>query len=473
MTEQKFFEKIKKATEKLKQTTGEYRLISHIDADGITAAAIISKTFKRLKRKLEIEHLQTLDDKELKRISQTSEKTILFTDLGSGQYQLIKKYLTDKQVYILDHHETEEQDTENIVHINPHTVGITNTKSISGSGVAFLFSKSLDKQNEDLAHIALVGATGDIQEDRGFQGLNKHILDIAKQTNQITEHQTLRIFGLRTKPLIYSLKQSSDHAIPGITNEQSGIYSLLNSLKINPKEGTKWKTFVDLTEQEQQRLVEHIIIERSNNRKEIGENPEDIIGPAFLVTKEEEKSPFKDIKEYATMMNACGRMGKPEVARETCIGNQEMKQKSLQIVKQYKMQITKALKWLYNTEHEQGDNYIILNAENNVPPTIIGTISSILSKSKKRKQETFILGIARQEKNKSKISFRIAESKNGYNLKEILENIVVPLNGQTGGHKEAAGAIIDTETEKQIINNAIEKFRELKKEIKQVSSSLH
>ena len=47
MTQEKFFEKIKQATEKLKQTEGNCRLISHIDADGITAAAIISKTFER------------------------------------------------------------------------------------------------------------------------------------------------------------------------------------------------------------------------------------------------------------------------------------------------------------------------------------------------------------------------------------------------------------------------------------------
>lgn len=474
MTEQKFFEKIKKATDKLKQTTGEYRLISHIDADGITAAAIISKTFKRLKRKLEIEHLQTLDNKELERISQVPEETILFTDLGSGQYQLIKKHLTNKQVYILDHHETKEQDTENITHINPHTVGITNTKSISGSGVAFLFSKYIDKQNEDLAHIALIGATGDIQEDRGFQGLNKHILDIAKETKQIEEKQTLRIFGLRTKPLIYSLKQSSDYKIPGITDEQTGIYSMLNSLNISPKEGNEWITFIDLKQEDQQKIIEQIMLKRSNNREQINETPEEIIGPAFLLTKEEEKSPLKDIKECATVMNACGRMGKPEVARETCIGNQEMKQEAFKIIRQYKAQITKALNWLYNTTHKQGDNYIILNAENNVPPTIIGTIASILSKSGKLKKETLILAMARQEENKSKISFRIASNESNYNLKELLEEIVIPLKGQTGGHKEAAGAIINTETEQQMINDAIEKFKQLKKEeIKQVNSSLH
>jgi len=472
VSETKFLQKIDLATQKLKQTPGTFRLISHIDADGITAAAIISKTFERLKKPLEIEHLQTLEEKELERISKTPENTILFTDLGSGQYTLIKKHLTNKQVYILDHHETTESDTTNITHINPHTTGITNTKSISGSGVAFLFSKSIDKQNEDLAHIALIGATGDIQENRGFQGLNKHILDIATKNNLITIQETLRIFGLRTKPLIYALKQSSDHKIPGITNEETGIHKLLNKLKISPKTETKWKTFIDLTKEEQKKIIEEILIRRSIQREEIKETPENIIGPSFLITNEEEQSPLKDIKEYATIVNACGRMGKPEIARETCKGNQQKKIEALKLIKQYRTQISKAIKWMHNTTHQKGNNYIILNAQTEVPPTIIGTIASILSKSNTLKENTFILAMANQkEQNKTKISFRITGTQNNHNLKKILEEIILPINGQTGGHKEAAGAIINTKQEQQLIQNATQKFQTLTKEEQKISQA--
>ena len=53
--------------------------------------------------------------------------------------------------------------------MNPHLFDIDGSTEISGAGVVYLFCKALDGKNKDMAHIAIVGAIGDIQEDKGFK----------------------------------------------------------------------------------------------------------------------------------------------------------------------------------------------------------------------------------------------------------------------------------------------------------------
>ena len=112
----------------------------------------------------------------------------------------------DKDVIILDHHIPEEIETKNICHVNPHLAGIDGSKEVSGAGVVYFFAKALNKKYEDLAHIALIGAVGDIQEDNGFKKLNQDILDKAISLGKVTVEKGLRIFGAQTRALHKALE---------------------------------------------------------------------------------------------------------------------------------------------------------------------------------------------------------------------------------------------------------------------------
>ena len=61
------------------------RIISHYDTDGITAAAILIKTFKRLDKKFTLRIVKGLEksiiEEELKR---QPKEVIIFSDLASG-----------------------------------------------------------------------------------------------------------------------------------------------------------------------------------------------------------------------------------------------------------------------------------------------------------------------------------------------------------------------------------------------------
>ena len=96
--------------------------------------------------------------------------------------------------------------------------------------------------------------------------------------------------------------------------------------------------------------------------------------------------------------------------------------------------------------------------------TIIGTLASMLAYSNTVPKGTFILSMARAQQGYTKASLRIVgrenrnSSDNGQcsnvNLMETITEIARHVNGQAGGHHEAAGAFINTEKEKEFIEAA-------------------
>ncbi len=123
--------------------------------------------------------LKKLDSGTVEKIKDRNPEAVWFTDLGSGLFHK----LADLSGVITDHHlpsevvvsKGEEKDlraytTPEMVHVNPHLVGIDGTSELSSSGTAYLVARALSRKNEDLAALGVVGAVGDMQ-DRA-QGLH-------------------------------------------------------------------------------------------------------------------------------------------------------------------------------------------------------------------------------------------------------------------------------------------------------------
>jgi RecJ-like exonuclease len=380
----------------------------------------------------------------------------IFTDLGSGQLELIKKHIK-KAVFILDHHMFDigllKDLPENITMVNPHMFDIDGSHDISGAGVTYLFTEAMNEKNKEKAYIALIGATGDIQEKDGFSGLNKKILETAVSLGQIKVEKGLRWFGLETRSLIYLMTFNTDIYIPGITGSESNAIQFLNSLDIEPKMKSAWKRFNDLSEDEKKRFLSGIVMKRAGEKK-----PEDILGNRYLLLHEPESSPLRDLKEFSTLLNACGRMDKPSLGIGACLNDAKIKKKAIAIVAEYKKEIVSALRW-YESQKESGHvtrgrNYIIINAHDKVMPSIIGTLASIISNSGDIQKGTLILSMARDSKEITKVSLRVAGDDYDTDLKTLISRIAEEVGGQSGGHKNAAGAIINTKDEEKFIEAA-------------------
>jgi len=442
------------------------KLVSNLDADGISAASIMIKTFERLNLSYSITILHQLKEENIRELAQDDYEYYVFCDLGSGQLRVLNKYFENKKLFVLDHHEIQGRPEKNITHINPHLFGFDGSSEISAAGVCFLFARAVDKKNEDLAHLAIIGAIGDVQEKNGFKGLNKAILEIAVRKGMIRVEKGLRLFGLQTRALHKLLEYSSDLGIPGVTGNESGAVQFLKRIGVEPvDENGKWKTFSRLTEAEKKRLVAGIIMKRQNAGIK---NPEDIFTNVYVLP-DEEPGIFRDAREFSTLLNSCGRMNNASLGIGACLGDEKQRVMAVNSLRDYKKEIVSSMNWykehISKTGSDRiikGSNYIIINAKDNVLVTMIGTIASMISKNNDLEDNIFVLSMARNPDNTTKVSLRITGNPEGVDLKSIVSELVQRVGGEAGGHQFAAGAVIDTDKEDEFTEEAKALFESIK-----------
>ncbi len=433
------------------------KIVSHNDCDGICSSAILINALNRMSLKYSVNIVQNMDKSIYNEIEEDDCKYFFFTDLGSGSISQIESMPKEKEIFILDHHELEKKSTQKNIHlVNPHCFGIDGSKEISGSGVVYLFTRELDLRNESMAHIAVIGAIGDVQEEGNeFHSLNKNILDTAIKNGRIKRRKELRIFGRETKPLVNILKHMSDPFIPGVHDSESGALALLKEGGINPKKGSKWRMFNDLSIEDEKNLNKAIV------KRRLKENlVDDIFGNSYILKNEKVGSPLRDAREFATLLNACGRLKKATIGIGACIGDARSKEKAINQLKMYKREMKKIFNWYKEHENSKSvikkERFMIINSKDDVPPTMIGTLSSIIAKSGGIEDGIYILSMARSLETKTtKISMRVSGSlSTNQNLRSVLGDIIKRIGGESGGHANAAGGVIPTSKENQFIEES-------------------
>jgi len=456
-----FKEFVQKAAEKFKSIDKRrtVRVISHIDSDGISAASILLSTLTKLKYRYSISFVKQLDLETVNELAKEDHINYIFTDLGSGQLKEIVSKFENKQVFILDHHIVQNAKLkENVVHINPMLFGIDGSMEISGSGVVYMFCNCINPKSVSMAHIALVGAIGDKQDKKKFSKLNNEILEEAIKEGKIKTKKGVRFFGRQTRPLRKLLEYCTDPYIPGVTGSPEGAIEFLNSLNIPFKRGEKNRKVVDLSEDEMKRLIKGIIKKRKDEK-----NPKDIFGTIYVVCEEELGSPLKDAKEFSTLLNACGRLGKASLGVGVCMGSKKSKEDAIDLLKSYKKEILSAIKWYEaNKDGEdvrKGKGFIIINAKANIIPTLAGTLASILSYSSEMKNLSHFFVLAQNVDGTTKVSARYLGN-DDKNVEEILKNVIKKVGGESGGHKLAAGAVIPTSKENDFIEKLENELKE-------------
>lgn len=454
-----------KVAKVIKSFSGDVRLVSHYDADGISSGAIMVKAMAREGKRFHLSLVNQLSDGLLEELGKEGNRLIIFTDLGSGYLESIQNYLLGDNgtvVIVIDHHESEgEVRSRNLYHINSVDFGIT--EDISGSGLAYLLARAMNPENKDLSQLGIIGAIGDSQigsigEKWGLTGVNKEILKDAELAKKIEVSKGLRLWGRYTRPVHKTLQYSVDPHIPGISGSESASVQFLQEIGIELKDGNRWRTLADLSEKESQALASGIIAERIRGEHT---NPEWIFGDVYeLLDKEGE---LRDANEFATILNACGKMGKAYLGIAFCLNDAGHKE-AMKILESYRREIGKAMGWVYKNPDsvKSTDNAVYIFGGDNISEHIISNVVSIINKSS---LETG--GVSRNISNKPvfafadtkdgevKVSARVSDSlvERGIDLKDIVVKVTSKIGGVGGGHKGAAGARIAKEHEDMFINS--------------------
>jgi single-stranded-DNA-specific exonuclease len=138
------------------------QVFHHNDSDGLTSGAILTRAFERQGYKVQRFCLEKPYPVVLRKVFEQEGKLLIFADFAGRIAPLLSELNRGRNLtLILDHH-VAEASTDPMVHnLDPDLFGLKGDRDISASTTCYLFARTMDSANRDLAHIAAVGAVGD------------------------------------------------------------------------------------------------------------------------------------------------------------------------------------------------------------------------------------------------------------------------------------------------------------------------
>jgi RecJ-like exonuclease len=443
---------------------------SHIDADGISALAIVSLMLEREEKEFEWKNVHQINSESIIQVEEDVREykpdLVIFSDFGTGQMPLLEKHIVNiesvNSVIVLDHHlpsggkaELAQEDvSSNLIEINPHQHEMSGSYDLSGAGTAFLLALFVSQGNTDLSELAIVGATGDLQDyyGRGFVGLNKEIVELGEESGFLEVMRDLTFFGIHTRPLPYLLQYATDPYLPGLTGAEDACYAFFQDFDIDMKSGDEWRVWVDLESSEKQKAIQGIIqvvLEHYDDPR----IAQGIIGDTIVLSQRPPKTEMRSAKEFSTLLNACGRNRRPEVGVRVCMRDPEAFIEGKALLQQHRANLASALRRLEEDGFTEMQGMYVVN-DPETPDTIIGIVIGMAQGSMIIPTDRPVIGISTNTTEDSpltKLSGRAHKRlvERGVNLKEVFVEVADILNekndtliAEAGGHPMAAGAFI-------------------------------
>ena len=178
---------------------------------------------------------------------------------------------------------------------------------------------------------------------------------------------------------------------------------------------------------ELKKLIETICLvksNKSNNEKKGGitnENKQDLIDDKKEDSNDDKNNcsiyenkyilcgasqDIRDLRELSTVLNACGRLDKASIGLGLLLGDKKSLISAIYTLNEYKREILNGIKWIETRKRTsritEEKGYIIINAEENISPKILGTITSMLSRNHELVQGTYLLALAKTKDNKTR-----------------------------------------------------------------------
>jgi len=439
-----FWSAIKAFSEKLSKED-DFFVVSHHDADGISSCAITVDLLRRLGKKADYMCIKQLDSITISKVKEKGDKCLVFTDFGSGQLPIIEENGI-KRFFIIDHHPPEREHERQI---NPHYYGYDGGLDVSGAGMAYLVAKSLGI--ESMVHMAVVGAVGDMQDSNGrLHSINRIILEDGVRNGLVKFKHDIRLFGRQSRPLSHMITYSSEPVLPGLTGNPTAASQFLESLGIELKNSDgSWKTYVDLSWAERKKLTSALYIHLLDCN-----TPEFIIqgmvGEVYTLLQEERKSELRDAKEFATVLNACGRQEQPDLGVKVCLGDRgEAWVRARSILERHRQMLREGIELLSGSGVKSLGNVYYFDAGESISENIIGVIAGMAYGARIIPPDKPVLAFAtdKDDPNLLKVSARANWGlvRQGIHLGKAMKEESKLLGGEGGGHDIAAGARIPKE----------------------------
>ncbi len=441
-------------------------LASHIDADGLTSAAIASQALERAGLDHEVVFKNQLDETEIASIAAREFETVLFTDFGSGQLDDISRHeqAGDFVPIIADHHQPADAETE--YHLNPLLEGLDGASELSGAGASYLLARALaeeadqEEDNRDLAALAVVGAVGDMQAvDGELVGANRALVEEGTEAGVLEEKQDIAIYGKQTRPLPKLLEYATDVRIPGITNNEPGAVSFLEELSVDlktPDGDGEWRRWVDLNDDEKQTVVS-ALLQRALERGVPPGKAERLVGTTYTLTDEQPGTSLRDASEFSTLLNATARYERADVGLAVCLGDREEAfEQARRLLETHRRNLSEGLEQVKEQGVETVGNLQYFDAGDDIRETIVGIVAGMALGVDGVDGSSPIIAFARKNEEELKVSARGTGRLvgQGLDLSAVMGEASRAVGGDGGGHDIAAGATIPDDKKEEFVDRA-------------------
>ncbi len=494
---------------------GSVTVISHIDADGISSAAIAKRALELLEVPHRLQFVRSLGEGEMNAISQFKEDAVWICDLGASCCQS----MANERCIITDHHRLFEGGQARLDQfggtghmLNPLLFGMDGSIHLSGAGNTYFVARELDRRNRDLAYLAVVGAVGDMQDrdHRRLTGpLHEMVIDDACAAGVLmVEKDELPFFGWVTRSAAAMLAFSNDLKAIGYSDSIKEVASLFYAAgvplkrpaaaysKQDREKGAGWRSWSDLDPSE--RSIMRVTLRDRLEQLGLDYRALDrMLGEVYLFPDHPPSSPTREAKEFATLLNASGRYiltpeGQGDEERgdliiKVCLNPKIYSESALKNVDDHKVNIREGVGEVQRIEQLEHIQYLLPKRKGGyclkVNDTILGIITSMVLDQKrgdaalKVDLDKPLVALAEKEGSSEmgkdpmvKVSTRMNREliKKGINLGKAIGQASIRVGGGGGGHDVAAGANIPKKQIKRFLRALDEEIGE---QISQFNSS--
>jgi single-stranded-DNA-specific exonuclease len=427
-------------------------IITHLDADGIAAGSIVFLALSRLGAKCTIRTISDINPDVIEEMKSEGRDFYIIVDLGSGIGEELRMSLGDKWV-IIDHHQITGEEARGLYSdqiLNAWKYGIDGSNEISSGGMAYMFANVLDKKNKDLSAIAVISALGDRQDQgdkKSFTGVNSEILKAAQSLNLVDVNLDLLFTGRETSPLHEAIAYTSFPYIYGLTWNKENAYSIIKNTGIKTKDDGRWRVLSDFSQEEKSIILDAVarfII--ASSKSTAGNMSDELVGYKYTLTREDTQSYLRDARDFATLLNACGRIRKAGVGVAVCMGDRStILAEGEEIASNYRATLRKYISAIFNEKWrliDDGVSSIFINGEGLIVENMLGAISSVLAGSPSLSGRLLFVRTLSQDGYYKFSSRKCIGCISKLNLGLLMKNHSEYVGGSGGGHHSAAGCRI-------------------------------
>lgn len=408
-------------------------VFSHNDADGLSAAGILSCMLHRLGKEHQLSIVPILNDTVYEEMKNSLSECILMSDIGASYIKRLEEI--DKKIIVLDHHNS-DQNSDKLIYANPHLYGIDGMTSGCGATMALLLAVTVDENNWDLVQLAFAGIAGDRQHINGLKGLNTYLMAEAEKRGFVTKIEGSLI---PVGTLSNSLYVCTEPYVRGVTNDNNGVMKLLEDARV-----AKDATYTSLTDEEKWRLSSLIALKLLKQGTSV-KTMEEVARPRYLL-----KDWTEDAEGFADLLNSCGRTDNGAVGVGMCLGDESCLHEAIQSNRDTKIQIAESVVSLDKVGLSSMEHIQFFD---NCDKGFTGILCSIAMQFIGDPMKPTI-GIGSSDEF-AKVSSRgtWTQLDMGVDLSVAMRKACESVGGSGGGHKIASGGSFSKERESEFLMN--------------------